>query len=85
MSTAWSGPRRKSVRIGRYTDITDSFHIYGSYFKEFQGFLKLVDKRSFEERTWPSSYAEPMFAEAREKLENEKSGKRPDPPPRPAD
>ena len=76
---------RKPVRVGRYTDITDSFHIYGSYFKEFQGFLKLVDKRSFEERTWPSSYAEPMFAEARQKLEKEKSGKRPDSPPQPAD
>ena len=76
---------RKSVRVGRYTDITDSFHIYGSYFKEFQGFLKLVDKRSFEERTWPSSYAEPMFREAREKLEKEKSGIRSDSPPRPAD
>jgi thymidylate synthase len=71
---------RKSVRIGRYADITDSFHIYGSYFKEFQGFLKLVDMRSFEERTWPSSYAEPMFNEAREKLEKEKSGRRPGSP-----
>jgi thymidylate synthase len=66
---------RQPVRVGRYADITDSFHIYGSYFKEFQGFLKLVGKRSFEERTWPSSYAEPMFAEAREKLEREKLGK----------
>jgi len=77
--------KTKAVRVGRYTDITDSFHIYGSYFKEFQGFLKLVDKRSFEERTWPSSYAEPMFREAREKLEKEKSGIRSDSPPRPAD
>jgi thymidylate synthase len=66
---------RQPVRVGRYADITDSFHIYGSYFKEFQGFLKLVEKRSFEERTWPSSYAEPMFAEAREKLERQKLGK----------
>jgi thymidylate synthase len=66
---------RQPVRVGRYADITDSFHIYGSYFKEFQGFLKLVEKRSFEERTWPSTYAEPMFAEEREKLEREKLGK----------
>ncbi|HEX9902228.1 MAG TPA: hypothetical protein VGB72_05140 [Acidobacteriota bacterium] len=44
-----------------------------------------MEKRSFEERTWPSSYAEPMFAEAREKLEKEKSGKRSDSPPRLAD
>ena len=63
----------RPVRVGRYADLTDSFHIYGSYFKEFQGFLKLVEKRSFEERTWPSSYAEPMFEEARERLRREKT------------
>ena len=34
-------------------DITDSYHIYGSYFNEFQErFLKIIQKRSFEERTW---------------------------------
>ena len=32
----------------------------------------MVEKRSFEDRTWPSSYAEPMFREARERLKNEK-------------
>ncbi len=63
----------RSVRVGRYADLTDSFHIYGSYFNEFQGFLKLVEKRSFEDRTWPSSYAQPMFEEARERLRREKA------------
>ncbi len=63
----------RPVRVGRYADLTDSFHIYGSYFGEFQGFLKLVEKRSFEERTWPSSYAGPMFEEARERLRQEKA------------
>ncbi len=58
----------KKVVPGRYTDISDSFHVYGSYFREFEGFLKLVAKRSFEERTWPSSYAEPVFEEARRRL-----------------
>jgi len=62
----------RPVRVGRYADLSDSFHIYGSYFREFQGFLKLVEKRSFEERTWPSSYAQPMFEEARERLRREK-------------
>jgi thymidylate synthase len=60
------------VGVGRYCDIIDSFHIYGSYFEEFKGFLNLVAKRSFEDRTWPSTYAEPMFAEARERLRLEK-------------
>ncbi len=58
----------RPVRVGRYADLVDSFHIYGSYFKDFEGFLRMVEKRSFEDRTWDSSYAEPMFAEARERL-----------------
>ena len=62
----------RPVRVGRYADLVDSFHIYGSYFAEFQGFLKMVEKRTFEERTWPSSYAEPMFQEARERLRTRK-------------
>jgi len=62
----------KPVRVGRYADLVDSFHIYGSYFGDFEGFLKMVEKRTFEERTWPSSYAEPMFAEARARLASEK-------------
>jgi thymidylate synthase len=62
----------RPVRVGRYADLVDSFHIYGSYFSEFEGFLKMVEKRTFEERTWPSAYAEPMFEEARERLRREK-------------
>ena len=62
----------REVRVGRYADISDSFHVYGSYFGEFRGFLSLVEKRSFEDRTWPSAYAEPMFADARERLKKEK-------------
>ncbi len=63
---------RRPVRTGRFVDIVDSFHIYGSYFHEFEGFLRLVQKRSFEDRTWPSEYAEPMFEEARMRLRREK-------------
>ena len=62
----------RPVRVGRYADLVDSFHIYGSYFGDFEGFLKMVEKRTFAERTWPSEYAEPMFAEARERLRREK-------------
>ena len=63
----------RAVRVGRYADLVDSFHIYGSYFAGFEGFLKRVEKRTFEERTWPSAYAEPMFEEARERLRREKA------------
>jgi len=62
----------RAVRVGRYADLVDSFHIYGSYFHEFEGFLKMVEKRSFEERTWASAYAEPMFEDARERLRRER-------------
>jgi len=64
----------RPVGVGRYADLVDSFHIYGSYFAQFEGFLKSVQSRSFAERTWPSSFAEAMFSEARERLANEKKG-----------
>ncbi|MDI6882885.1 MAG: thymidylate synthase [Patescibacteria group bacterium] len=58
----------QKVKVGRYLDISDSFHIYGSYFNEFEGFLKTLKSRSFAERTWCSDFAEPFFEEARKKL-----------------
>jgi thymidylate synthase len=61
----------RQVRIGRYVDISDSFHIYGSYYNEFKGFLQTIQARSFKERTWNTEFAEPMFEEAREKLKKE--------------
>jgi thymidylate synthase len=45
----------REVRLGRYVHMADSYHIYGSYFREFEGrFLKSLERRTFEERT--SSY-----------------------------
>jgi thymidylate synthase len=61
LETALSRP----VIIGRYAEFVDSFHIYGSYFKEFEGFLGTVSKRRFEDRVWDSKFAEPFFQEAR--------------------
>jgi thymidylate synthase len=61
----------KNIGMGRYVDITDSFHIYGSYYSEFKGFLELTEKRDFSQRVWDSSFAEPFFEEARKKLEKE--------------
>jgi thymidylate synthase len=41
------------VSVGRYVDISDSYHIYGAYFQEFnERFLKLVRERPFEKRVW---------------------------------
>lgn len=61
----------KPVRLGRYAEFVDSFHIYGSYFKEFEGFLGTVKKREFKDRVWDTRFAEPLFEEAREKLKAE--------------
>lgn len=43
----------KTVKLGRYVHQADSYHIYGSYFKEFEErFLKALKNRTFEERTY---------------------------------
>lgn len=68
----------KPVIVGQMVDISDSYHIYGSYWKEagdaqsFQGFLKMMKARTFEERTWTMEFAEPFFEEARAKLAKER-------------
>jgi thymidylate synthase len=64
---AWMA-ERLSLDVGDYCHIADSFHIYGSYFDEFEGFLKLVGQRSVEQRVWESAYAQPLFIEGCEAL-----------------
>jgi len=64
----------RNVRIGRYVDISDSFHIYGSYHEEFGNFLKIVSGRSFEERTWSSEFAKPFFEDAKARIKKEVTG-----------
>lgn len=39
------------IEVGRYVHIAFSFHIYGSYFKEFDKFHKLCMSREWPERT----------------------------------
>ena len=59
----------RQVRLGRYVDISDSLHIYGSYFRELEGdpkkgiksFFELLESRSYEERTWTSDFVRPHF------------------------
>lgn len=59
----------QEVRLGRYLDESDSYHIYGSKLKDFEDrFLKQVLTRSFEQRTWTRAFAEPFFAEARPRI-----------------
>jgi len=43
----------KEVKLGRYVHMADSYHLYGSYFKEFEGrFLKNYKEREFEDRVF---------------------------------
>ncbi len=42
----------RNVAVGRYCHMADSYHLYGSYFREFERrFLGAVANRTFEQRT----------------------------------
>jgi len=57
---------KKNILLGRYCHIADSYHIYGSRIDDFQGrFLKSLETRSFDERTWTMEMAQPFFDEAK--------------------
>jgi thymidylate synthase len=56
----------RKVVVGRYVHMVDSYHIYGSYFREFEGrFLGALQKRSFEQRTMRYEDLREMMEEAR--------------------
>jgi thymidylate synthase len=55
----------KTVELGRYVHQADSYHIYGSYFKEFEGrLLKSLETRTFEQRTFRYDAVKDMMEEA---------------------
>lgn len=59
----------KAVNVGRYCHMVDSYHLYGSYFQEFEKrFLRALESRSFERRT--ANYADwrEMMEDARPKI-----------------
>jgi thymidylate synthase len=64
------------VEGGEYIHIADSFHIYGSYFQEFEGFLQTVSARPESERVYTTSFARDFFIDGCKALLNE-----PDMPP----
>ena len=54
----------RSVRVGRYCHMADSYHIYGASYHEFEKrFLGALEKRTFEERTI-------RYEDVREMMEN---------------
>ena len=67
---------KRLVAVGRYVDISDSYHIYGAYFQEFsERFLKLVKERPFEKRVWRTDdkRVQAAIKRAQEELEKEKA------------
>jgi len=56
------------IETASLTWIADSYHIYGSYFDELEGFLKIVEKREFEDRTYTSDLAIPFFIDGCNKV-----------------
>jgi len=51
------------VEPGEYIHVADSFHIYGSYFDEFEGFLKTVASRSPDQRVFTTDFARDFFVD----------------------
>lgn len=56
------------VEVGEYIHIADSFHIYGSYFDEFKGFLDTVKNRKIEDRVWTVDFAKDFFIDGCKEL-----------------
>ena len=59
----------REIKVGRYCHYADSYHIYGSYFREFKGrFLGALEKRTFEQRTIRYEDVREMMEEARPRI-----------------
>ena len=66
MATRISELTGRPVAVGRYVHMVDSYHIYGSNFKEFESrFLGALQKRTFEQRTMNYSDLKDMMEEGR--------------------
>jgi thymidylate synthase len=56
----------RKVELGRYCHMADSYHLYGSYFQEFEArFLGAMAKRTFEQRTLRYADLRELMEEAR--------------------
>ena len=62
----------QKIKIGRYIDESDSFHIYGKRIADFQNrFISNLISRDFTGRTFTRTDAEPFFQDRRTKLEKQ--------------
>jgi thymidylate synthase len=60
----------RPVRVGRYVDISDSLHIYGSYLTEVQPEIEKMMDGDYTSRSWASDHPafQMLTEEARQKL-----------------
>lgn len=59
----------KPVRLGRYADFSDSYHVYGRRIMDFEErFVRLCETRTFEQRTWTLEFARGIFEEAQPRI-----------------
>lgn len=57
------------VRCGRYVDVSDSLHIYGSYRDEdLEAEVEKMKTTPYTDRAWHSEKLQPFFEEARDRL-----------------
>jgi thymidylate synthase len=63
----------RSVKVGRYVDISDSLHIYGSYFSEVGPEIEKMRDGDFASRSWSTGHPafQMLTEEAREKLSSD--------------
>ena len=52
------------IRVGQYNHFVDSYHIYGSCYKQYEGIVSLINKRSVEDRTYITSDVQYLIDEA---------------------
>jgi thymidylate synthase len=56
----------KSIKVGRYCHMADSYHLYGSNVREFEArFMGALEKRTFEQRTMRYQDVREMMEQAR--------------------
>jgi thymidylate synthase len=60
----------KTVKVGRYVDMSDSLHLYGSYLNDIEPEIEKMMTTSVDGRSWPTDHPafKMMTEEARENL-----------------
>jgi len=63
------------ITVGDYVHFANSYHIYGSYFEQFEGFLRTLKERTFEQRVWDSTsdLVQEQFEYGRKRLAEERT------------